>query len=234
MKDIDITGIVVIAGSYGSGKTETAVNLALYRQKQGIEVSIADLDLINPYFRTRERAKLLEMLGVRVVLPDVQYRHADLPILTPAVAGLIKAPSQLTLLDAGGDDAGVTVLSSLKDSFEGRQVSMLQVVNPLRPFTRNIEGCLKIKAEIEKSAGLAVTGIVGNANLIDETTPDIVYQGYETVMALSEKTGLKIAFITAPADFVDDLDHARFDCPVLPIARELVPPWKKRHQERGV
>ena len=105
----DISGIIIIAGNYGSGKSETAVNLAAVSRKGGKSVKITDLDLVNPYFRSREAKKLLEDLGVEVVLPDAKYMHADLPILTPAVAGMIKNPAELTILDAGGDDVGVTV-----------------------------------------------------------------------------------------------------------------------------
>jgi len=126
---INIKGIVIICGNYGSGKTETAINLAIARKKDGIEVKIADLDLVNPYFRTREARVLLEEMGIEVILPDEKYMHADLPILTPAVAGIIQKPAGLTLLDAGGDDAGVTVFAALADHLCKKKVHMLQVIN---------------------------------------------------------------------------------------------------------
>ena len=100
---IDLKGIVIIVGNYGSGKTETAVNLALNRQAAGVDVSMADLDLVNPYFRTREAGQVLFEKGIRLVLPDAKYMNADLPILAPQVAGLIRNPSELTILDAGGE-----------------------------------------------------------------------------------------------------------------------------------
>lgn len=223
----DINGIVIIVGNYGSGKTETAVNLAATARKQGKTVKIADLDLVNPYFRTREARISLEEMGIEVVLPDKKYMHADLPILTPAVAGMIQTPAQLTILDAGGDDTGVTVLAALAEAFKGRSIQMLQVINPLRPFTENLEGCLTIKAEIEASAKLPVTGLVSNANLIDETTPEIIYNGYDLVTQVSKATGLDIAFITASTRMLPLLEMDRFTCPVLPIDRKLAPPWKR-------
>ncbi|MCK5311421.1 MAG: tyrosine-protein kinase family protein [Desulfobacteraceae bacterium] len=225
--DIDVQGIVVIAGNYGSGKTEIAVNLALHKKKAGLNVSIADLDLVNPYFRAREALDPLEKSGIKVVLPDKKYFNADLPILSPAVASMIKDSYDLAILDAGGDDVGVTVLAALKDSFSGKDVKMIQVVNPYRPFTQDVEGCIKIKEEIEKSSYLKINGIVGNANLIDETTPETIYYGYELLQELSQKTGLKIEFITAATDILPQLDLNKFDCPILPIHRGLVPPWKK-------
>ena len=120
--NIDMNGIVIICGNYGSGKTETAVNLAAKSRLTGKEVKIADLDLVNPYFRTREARGFLEKLGVEVVLPEKKYMHADLPILAPAVAGMIQQPAELTILDAGGDDVGVTVLAALGDFFSKKEV----------------------------------------------------------------------------------------------------------------
>jgi len=229
-KDIGVKGLVIIVGNYGSGKTETAVNLALHRQKSGLDVSIVDLDLVNPYFRTREARDVLILQGINVVLPDEKYMHADLPILSPKVAGIIKNTSDLTILDAGGDDVGVTVLAALANSLAEQTVQMLQVVNPYRPFTETIEGCMKIKEEIEFSSKLKVTGWVSNANLIDDTTPHDIYKGYDLVQALALQTGIPVEFITASADLMDDLDLNRFDCPVLPIERKLAPPWRRSRQ----
>jgi len=224
--NININGIVIVCGNYGSGKTETAVNLAAASSQKGMEVKIADLDLVNPYFRTREARLFLESLGAEVVLPDKKYMHADLPILAPAVAGMIREPAELTILDAGGDDVGVTVLAALEEYLSLHTVHMLQVINPLRPFTETVEGCIKIKEEIEASSKLKITGVVSNANLIDETTPEIIYDGYHFIKEVSETTGLPVEFITASSRIIPRLDMDRFHCPVLTIDRKLVPPWK--------
>ncbi len=221
----DISGIIIIAGNYGSGKSETAVNLAAVSRRAGKSVKITDLDLVNPYFRSREAQKTLEDLGVEVVLPDKKYMQADLPILTPAVADMIKNPAQVTILDAGGDDAGVTVLAALADVLKKSHVKLLQVINPLRPFTTDVQGCLKMKAQIEAAAKLPVTGLISNANLLDETTPQMIYDGYNLVTRVSEATGLNIEFITASTRLLPQLDPERIFCPILPIDRLLAPPW---------
>jgi MinD-like ATPase involved in chromosome partitioning or flagellar assembly len=225
---IDLKGIVIICGNYGSGKTETAVNLAVTKKQDGLDVKIADLDLVNPYFRTREAKGLLEDMDIGVVLPDVKYMHADLPILTPAVAGMIQQPSELTILDAGGDDAGVTVLAALADHLSKKQVTMLQVINPFRPFTENVDGCIKIKEEIEQSSKIKVTGIVSNANLIDETTPEHIYKGYDLLKDVSKATGIEMKFITAGSHLISQLELDRFSCPVLEIDRKLKFPWSRQ------
>ena len=225
--EIDLTGIVIIVGNYGSGKTEVSINLAVHRKRAGIEVRIADLDLVNPYFRTREAKAPLANLGIDVVLPPEQYLQADLPILSPLVAGMIRQPGELTLLDVGGDDVGATVLATLEDAFKDKSLSVLQVVNPLRPFTETIEGCLKIRAEIEQASKLTIGGLIGNANLIDETTPDHIYDGYGFVKTLSEQSGLSLEFITIARELLPLIDLNRFSFPVLTIERQLVPPWQK-------
>ena len=224
---INLTGIVVVVGNYGSGKTEVCINLAVHRKRAGVDVRMADLDLVNPYFRTREARGPLSEMGIDLVLPPDQYLHADLPILSPLVAGMIRQPAELTLLDVGGDDAGATILATLEDAFKNKPIRVLQVVNPLRPFTETIEGCLKIRKEIEQAAKLPVDGLIGNANLIDETTADEIYDGYEFVKGLSEQSDLALEFITVARELLPAIDVRRFSCPVLAIDRQLVPPWKK-------
>ena len=171
MVDLRLGGVVVIVGNYGSGKSEVAINLAAYHRQAGLRVRIADLDLVNPYFRSREARGALAELGIEVVLPPDQYLQAELPVLSPMVAGIIRQPGELTILDVGGDNVGAMVLAALGDAFAaGAAPQVLQVVNPLRPATATHAGCLKIRREIEAAAGLSVTGLIGNANLIDETT----------------------------------------------------------------
>ena len=225
--EIDLDGIVIIVGNYGSGKTEVSINLAVNRKRAGLEVRIADLDLVNPYFRTREAKARLAELGIEVVVPPQQYMQADLPILSPVVAGMIRQPSQLTLLDTGGNDVGVNVLAALGDALSGRKIHVLQVVNPFRPFTETVGGCLKIRSEIEKASRLSISGIIGNANLIDETTVEDIYTGYDFALGLSEESGLPLKFVTVAAELMPEIDIKHFTCPVLLIERQLVPPWKR-------
>ena len=225
--DISVEGIVIIVGNYGSGKTEIAVNLAAERKLAGLDVSIADLDLVNPYFRAREARKQLTALGVKVILPAERYLQADLPILSPAVSGLLRRPQGLTILDVGGDKVGATVLASLGDALQGQPFRMLQVINPLRPFTDDLAGCLRMKDEIEQASRLPVSGIIGNANLIDDTTADVIYSGYDFVRQVSRESGLTLEFITVSASILDKINLERFTCPILVLHRQLVPPWKK-------
>ena len=227
MKELKLGGIVIIVGAYGSGKTEVAINLAVHTRAQGVPVRLADLDLVNPYFRTREARHALGSRGIDVVLPPAAYMQADLPIVPPEVSGMLRNPSGLCLVDAGGDDVGVTVLAALADAFQGKTVKVLQVINPHRPYTDTVGGCLKIRAQIEAKAKLPVTGIVGNANLMEETTTRDILAGYEFCECVARAGNVPLVFITSPAALLTRLDKQAIQCPVLALKRQLVPPWKQ-------
>ena len=224
--DIDLGGIVIVTGNYGSGKTEVSVNLAVEQKASGIDVRLADLDLVNPYFRSREARHPLRDLGIEVILPHERYMAADLPILVPEVAGAIREQAAMVIIDTGGDNVGATVLAALADRLRNVSPNMLQVVNPFRPFTDTIAGCKKIKTEIETAAKIKMTGIVGNANLIDDTHAEHIYAGYDFVLEYARECGLKLEFVTVPEIMKSEIDIWRFECPVLYIKRQLVPPWK--------
>jgi hypothetical protein len=222
-----LSGIVIIVGNYGSGKTEVSINLAVQAKRQGRDVRVADLDLVNPYFRTREAREVLGRLEIPLVLPPAQYMQADLPILDPAVAGLIRSASDLAILDVGGDDVGATVLAALADALQTRDTLVLMVVNPKRPYTDTVEGCLQVRTQIEKRSRLKVGGWIGNANLMEETTLAGIYAGYRFVKSLAAESGLPLYGITAMGDLADRIDRQRVGCPVLAMQRHLAPPWIK-------
>lgn len=224
---VQIEGLVLIVGNFGSGKTEVAVNLAIQRRRDKMRVQIADLDLVNPYFRAREVRGLLSRLGIETVLPPEELLQADLPILSPRIAGMIRQAAPLTLIDVGGGKVGATVLSALADAFQGRSYQMLQVVNPLRPETATVDGCLQMRRQIESASRMRVTGWIGNANLIDETGPEEIRQGHAFIQRLSADSGLPVIFITVPSALLAAIDLQQIEYPVLPIERQLVPPWKK-------
>lgn len=224
--DIRLQGVVVVVGNYGSGKTEVAINLALACRGGMSAVRVVDLDLVNPYFRTREARDLLQAHDIDLVLPPTVYLNADLPILSPAVAGAIRRPCPLTILDVGGNDAGATVLAALADAFQGQPIEMLQVVNPYRPYTDSVSGCLAMRREIETASHLSVTGWIGNAHLMEATSLDTVLSGYAFAADVSRTSGLPLVFITAPRSLMDTLPEEAIACPVLPIQRRLIPPWQ--------
>lgn len=223
--------VILFTGNYGSGKTEVAVNYASWLAREGKKVQIADLDLVNPYFRCREAKEPLEALGVEVVAPAGDYHSADLPILLPQVKGLIERPRDYAILDVGGDNVGATVLASLTNAFHTNGYDMIFVVNRNRPFTDTVEGVSRIVTEIEKASRLKVTSIVGNTHLMDETTVETVQSGIELTDGVAKKLGLPVRFVTIETSLLDQLDLTTIAHPVLPLERLLIFPWTQQHKD---
>ena len=219
--------IVLIVGNYGSGKTEVAVNLAIRLAAQQA-VSVADLDIVNPYFRCREARREMESLGIRVINPEGDFHAADLPIILPEIRGAVLEGAGTLIFDVGGDDAGARVLSSLADLFEGRSYTMLQVLNAKRPFTETVEGCLRIKSEIEAASRLRITGLVSKTHLMEETDAATILAGLRLARQVGQAADVPVAFVTANEDLPGGFEAPEAGCPVLWIKRRMLPPWKLR------
>jgi len=220
--------VTIVAGGYGSGKSEVAVNLAMTLAKQdGVRVSIADLDVVNPYFRSREAAKFLATLGVHSIVPQGSQFHADLPIILPEVKGAIESGEGRLIVDAGGDDVGATVLSSFIDVIKPGAYDMVLVLNASRPFSQNLSGCRKIIADIERASRLKFTGIISNTHLIDHTTPQMVIDGLKLTKEVAEETGVPVLGVAATGSIMDQLTKSDVDVPVLRISRKLLKPWER-------
>jgi len=217
--------VVLIVGNYGSGKTEVAVNLAI-RLSGRQDVSIADLDIVNPYFRCREAREEMEGFGIRVINPEGEYQSADLPIVLPEIRGAVLNEVGTLIFDVGGDDVGARVLSSLADVLADGSCTMLQVLNAKRPFTGTVEGCLKIKSEIEASSRLRITGLISNTHLLEETDAPTVMEGLRLAREVGKEAGLPVSFVTASEDLRGAFDADQAGCPVLWIKRRMLPPWK--------
>ena len=223
--------VILFTGNYGSGKTEVAVNYASWLAREGKKVQIADLDLVNPYFRCREAKEPLEALGIEVVAPAGDYHSADLPILLPQVKGLIEHPQDYTILDVGGDNVGATVLSTLTNAFAVTGYDMIFVVNRNRPFTDTVDGVARIVSEIETASRLKVTSVVGNTHLMDETTAETVQSGIELTEGVAQKLDLPVRFITIENSLLHELDLTTLNHPILPLERLLQFPWMQQHKD---
>jgi len=218
--------LVLIVGGYGSGKTEVSVNLAIRAAKAGRRVRIADLDLVNPYFRCREARRLMEAHGIDVVVPPGAQAWADLPIVLPEVLGMLSPPAgTLSLFDVGGDDVGARVLGSLRHGAVATGYELWQVINPQRPFTRDAEGCLAMRDAIEGSSRMRVTGLVVNAHLMEETTPGVVLHGVDVARETARRAGLPIRFVAVMEALADAPGIRELHEPLLVMKRHMLPPW---------
>lgn len=227
-----LRGVTAIVGNYGSGKTEISVNLALYLKALGLNVSIADLDLVNPYFRTREARMALHSRGVNTLLPPERLLEADLPIVTPQILGKLRATlenDEAVILDIGGDPVGATVLASLSQALAGvKELRTVQIVNPFRPFTANVEGCLDMRAKIEKASTLKITHWAINPHLLNETEPEHIMRGYKLGLELEKATGLPLLFMAVTQKMLAQINPGDIKCPVLDFTRKLGLPWDKK------
>ena len=199
--------LTLFAGHYGSGKTNIAVNYALHLAAEGKKVCIADLDIVNPYFRTKDSARVLEQAGVELISPQFANTNVDLPALPPESYRLVQDKSIYGIMDIGGDDRGAYALGRFVPSIlaEGNY-RMIFVANSYRPLTRTPQEALEVMREIEAACGLRFTDIVNNANLGTETTPDTVLDAVPYMEELSRLSGLPIFAHTAQANVAKALD----------------------------
>ncbi len=221
--------ILIIVGGFGSGKSEVSVNLACHlATSQPEPVAVVDLDIVNPYFRSREVEKELEAFAVRMISPRGGYRYADLPIILPEIKGAIERHEGKVILDVGGDDVGARILSSFAGSFEPDGYELLLVLNANRPFTRDVDSCFKLKGDIETASRLKFTGLISNTHLLTDTTAEIVLSGLKLARQLRERTDLPVVFLSATDEALEEVDPKVLDVPVLKINRLLLKPWERQ------
>jgi hypothetical protein len=222
--------VTLLVGDFGSGKTEVSVNLSLQlaRALGPGRVTIADLDLVNPYFRCREAREPLEREGVRVVAPLGDQESADLPILLPEVKGLLETEDAHAVLDVGGDATGSRVLAALSSWMPRGGFDFWFVANANRPFNDTVEGCLATIRRIEASAGLQVTGLVSNTHLMQDTTPEMVLEGAALADEVATVLGVPVALVAAMGSVVEKLPAGSLEHELLVMQRIMVPPWLRR------
>ncbi len=193
--------VYIIAGHYGSGKTNIAVNLAVKFREEGKAVTLADLDIVNPYFRSADSERELVEKGVKVILPAFANTNVDLPSLPSEAYSIFQNRNAQAIIDVGGDDRGAYALGRFVPYIiEENDYEMCFVVNFYRPLTRTAEDALEIMREIEEACKLKFTAIINNSNLGEQTTAQSVLDTKEKVEKLSALSGLKILFTTSKVE----------------------------------
>lgn len=191
--------ITLFAGHYGSGKTNAAINYALALRKEGLEVTVADLDTVNPYFRAKDSEKELSEAGIRLIASEFANSNVDLPALPAEMYSVVFDKSRLAVLDIGGDDRGAFALGRYTPSIlEENDFDMLFVINCYRPLSKTPEDTVEIMHEIEAASGIPFNGIVNNSNLGPETTPNIVKDSFEYAKSVARLSGLEIKLTAVP------------------------------------
>jgi len=218
---------VLVTGHYGSGKTEFSVSLAMLAAEAELRWSrraLVDLDVANPYFRSRERRELLNASGVKVY-DSIFSREitAELPALSAAIRAPLEDEDCFTVIDMGGDRAGARVVNQFAKYFKS-DYSHIVIVNAFRPETRTVDGAHDYLRAIEAETQIPVTGIVGNSHLLRETDADTVRRGYELSRSLSEATGIPLLFTVYPAPLVSAAELAGIP-DLFPAGMYMRPTW---------
>lgn len=206
--------LTLFAGHYGSGKTNIAVNYAMMLAEEGKQVCIADLDIVNPYFRTKDSESELKEKGITLISSRYANTNVDLPALPAESYRLVQDRSVFGVVDIGGDDRGAYALGRFAEAIRAEgDYRMAFVINRHRPLTSNVEDTVEIMREIEAASGLPFNCIVNNSNIGSETTPQTVLDSVEYAEAVSRATGLPIWFYSAEQKIVGELS----ELPVFPM-----------------
>ena len=206
--------LTLFAGHYGSGKTNIAVNYAMLLAREEKKVCIADLDIVNPYFRTKDSEAELSELGITLISSKYANTNVDLPALPAESYRLVRDKSCYGVIDIGGDDRGAYALGRFADAIkEEGDYRMALVLNRYRPLTSTVEGMLEIIGEIETAAGIKFNCIVNNSNIGPETTRETVLESLAFAESVSLATGLPIWLHTAEKSVADEIT----EFPVMPL-----------------
>ena len=200
--------VLLLCGHYGSGKTNIAVNLAQAIKREYPTVTLADLDIVNPYFRSKDSASELKEAGIRLICSNFANSNVDVPALPPDLYALTDDHRMRAIIDVGGDDRGALVLGRLAPSIlEENDYEMLMVINCYRPLTRDAASTLEVMREIEAAGGIRFTALVNNSNLGVETTAQDVLASVRYANEVADMSGLPVVMTTADERLEDELKY---------------------------
>ena len=201
------------------------MNLALALAREGEKVMMADLDIVNPYFRSRERRQVLEEAGVRLITSSQECADADMPSLPAEILTILEDRSYRGVLDIGGDPDGARVLARYRPKIVQEDYQLIFVSNANRPEVRKPEDAISYLRCIEEVTGLTCGGIVNNTHLCGETTAEEILRGAELAEEISRRTGIPVLCHTAEEKLVSQLGSLRE--PVFPISIQMKKPWER-------
>lgn len=218
--------ITLFAGHYGSGKTNIAVNYALRLKEKYAKVSIADLDIVNPYFRTKDSEAFLESKGIHLISSEYANSNVDVPALPAETYAIIDDETVQAVIDVGGDDRGALALGRYAPSIlKQNNYEMLLVINKFRPLTPDCASTICVMREIETAAGMKFTGIINNSNLGDETTREDILSSVSYAEEIAKASGLPIKMTTVKEDLYEEVKDIVSDC--CPIKLYVKQSWAK-------
>ena len=216
--------ILVLVGNYGSGKTEISLNLALKYAQRGEQVTLVDLDIVNPYFRSSERTQLLEEHGIRVYAPSFAMSTVDVPSLPADIQAVFADKSRRVIFDVGGDDTGAAALGQYKPYFDRDDVQMLFVVNAFRPLSGDADSVCDLMHRVAARARLTPTAMINNANVAWETGSAELERGEELLSEVSARMNIPVGYLCAKEDVMAQLPETLSGEPIT-IDILMRPEW---------
>ncbi len=213
----------VLTGNYGSGKTEIALRLARSFPRSE-RTTLVDLDIVNPYFRSGEKAEEMRENGIRVLMPVFAMTTVDIPALPAEIQSVFEVPADHVVFDVGGDDTGAAALGRYYPSFMAhrQETCVCLVINCMRPLTQTPEEICDLAARIENRSRLRADLLINNTNLADETTPEMVMAGEETVLECARRLGISRVMTTGLSSVLAACD---LHTPAFPVQRSMKPDW---------
>ncbi len=222
--------ITIFAGHYGSGKTNISVNYALWLKENYENVVIADLDIVNPYFRSKDSEKDLAQRGIRLISSEFANSNVDVPAMPAEAYSIIDNKNTVAVIDVGGDDRGALAMGRYTPSIvEENDYEMLFVINKYRPLTPDCASTVEIMKEIETACNMKFTAIVNNSNLGDETTPDDVIASINYANEISKASGLPIKMTTVKEELFDTLKEKVVNCTAIKLY--VKQSWAKQEED---
>lgn len=219
---MNFSRITIISGHYGSGKTNIAVSLAYDLKKVEEKVAIADIDIVNPYFRTKDNEQQLERAGIRLICSEYANSNVDIPALPQDMYAVTDDKELHSILDVGGDERGALALGRISPAIrEENDYQMLYVVNKFRPLTKDADSAIEVMREIEAACGLKFTAIINNSNLGAETTADDVISSLGYAAEISRKTELPVLFTSVNRSVAEQLNGEIENLYVMEIETKL-------------
>lgn len=213
--------LTLICGHYGCGKTNLSLNIALDLVSRGEKVTLVDMDVVNPYFRSSDYRALIENAGIRLIASAFAGGNLDSPSIPAEIASVFDSPEGYTIIDVGGDDVGATALGRFSRKINAIDYDMLYVINKNRPITADAASAGEILAEIEFKSRIKATGIVNNTHLMGFTTEETILSSMEYARQMASNVNLPLRFTTAPESFADKLDIEN----IYPVKVYVKTPW---------